>query len=944
MLDNDGLDKLNIIYDIFIDEENYDKVKVDFSDSDLEGLLNKDLNSDFQPGNALKALIEADEFIHDRHKRGDAICITLAGKNNSYLYHENDPWYPLFLAKKTRSIIQRKGSTNITKALDEVAEYLLYRLATINGEDDDEGLQGFGRKGFRTRYLNEISQCYLGYLSVGYADKALREYPIQECHYELLGLYNKALGLSHHEDRSSREKSLVYFDEVICSFTNNSDQPNLGYKYDIEIDLWRRYVYYPSLLHKAEVLIKLQRGQEAFEVLKILEKVLEAPACYSFKGILLNQKYLKCEYNLLMAQTCLESGKVENARGYLDNIDKSFNLISIKKRFSEVKYEIEMVKNGSENRDGLWNALESSRKLFDEQSDNFSEQAQAASYWLEAFQLALNSWKLSEEKEFEIQLSFFLQVIAFVNDHISKWLPQSEQIIENLSKVFEYWEKFQEDHPGHTDIKMVNEIKEGESRFCELQGKELGNRKPSCIRKIKSMRRQLLLNSQDHQDDKYGFPHDKLLEMIGGFAGNNIAGDFYTQRLSLNRESFNERLIYQSHWPRLKSDCVFTTLRKWQSFTPSLSSYSTSSRGGGYFLYKVGPVGRIEEGVVIDPGYDFVENFLEYGFAIIDINTILLTHSHIDHSADFRSLVTLFHEMNTRGKKKPGGWQQKKVRVILTSNCFDHFYSFIKDTRECIEDVIVVDPDRYTQEPVETKNFLIKPFAAYHKDFNDGNCVGFTIQERTNGRYLIGLSGDGVWAKELINNLQYCPVVCINIGALIDIHKKESFADLRDANQIKKIIYKENHLYLPGALSLIEQLRQGKKTRLVVVTELGEELRFGLRHELYNNLNQFVFDRNRDGFWGAARRKDSRSRPKIVIEDIGLTVSLASEPRVRCTCCQEPVKYEDIKIKVTEEGRNNEQIYYFCRNCLDKAGANTLGAEPWWRKPYVPQSRPSWTF
>jgi len=53
-------------------------------------------------------------------------------------------------------------------------------------------------------------------------------------------------------------------------------------------------------------------------------------------------------------------------------------------------------------------------------------------------------------------------------------------------------------------------------------------------------------------------------------------------------------------------------LRKWNSYTPILPPSKTEflNKGGGYFL-RVG-----ETGIVIDPGYNFIESYLNAGFKL----------------------------------------------------------------------------------------------------------------------------------------------------------------------------------------------------------------------------------------------------------------------------------------------------------------------------------------
>ena len=71
-----------------------------------------------------------------------------------------------------------------------------------------------------------------------------------------------------------------------------------------------------------------------------------------------------------------------------------------------------------------------------------------------------------------------------------------------------------------------------------------------------------------------------------------------------------------------------SVLRKWNSYTPILPSEKGDNKGGGYFLYHRG------KGIVIDPGFNFIENFYQEGFKVADIDAVLITHAHNDHTVD----------------------------------------------------------------------------------------------------------------------------------------------------------------------------------------------------------------------------------------------------------------------------------------------------------------------
>ena len=110
----------------------------------------------------------------------------------------------------------------------------------------------------------------------------------------------------------------------------------------------------------------------------------------------------------------------------------------------------------------------------------------------------------------------------------------------------------------------------------------------------------------------------------------------------------------------------FLILRKWNSYTPAIptGAEDNRSRGGGYFIYHQG------KGIVIDPGYNFIENFHESGGRIHDINSIVITHAHNDHTTDFESLCTLLYKYNKDIKELA---RKKRVSLYLNSGAFKKF-------------------------------------------------------------------------------------------------------------------------------------------------------------------------------------------------------------------------------------------------------------------------------
>ncbi len=93
----------------------------------------------------------------------------------------------------------------------------------------------------------------------------------------------------------------------------------------------------------------------------------------------------------------------------------------------------------------------------------------------------------------------------------------------------------------------------------------------------------------------------------------------------------------------LGNKSFFLVLRRFNSFTPALPrgrKKIETVKGGGYFLY------WNNKGIVIDPGFNYIENLYCQDLTIGDIDAILITHGHNDHYIDLDPTLTLLYQYN----------------------------------------------------------------------------------------------------------------------------------------------------------------------------------------------------------------------------------------------------------------------------------------------------------
>jgi ribonuclease BN (tRNA processing enzyme) len=103
--------------------------------------------------------------------------------------------------------------------------------------------------------------------------------------------------------------------------------------------------------------------------------------------------------------------------------------------------------------------------------------------------------------------------------------------------------------------------------------------------------------------------------------------------------------------------------------------------------------GPSRSGSAVDPGPDFIENLYRCGFALADIQMIVITHDHADHIASLDALLAL---MYNRGRLTTDRFSRKeKKRLVIVGNesvCqrYDFFnqdeYDFIEEADEKTRD------------------------------------------------------------------------------------------------------------------------------------------------------------------------------------------------------------------------------------------------------------------
>ena len=312
-------------------------------------------------------------------------------------------------------------------------------------------------------------------------------------------------------------------------------------------------------------------------------------------------------------------------------------------------------------------------------------------------------------------------------------------------------------------------------------------------------------------------------------------------------------------------DNYLVVLRRWNSFTPKIPNRGTAKQGGGYFLVWKG------KGIVIDPGFDFMNNFDKMRYSIRDIDAVVLTHAHTDHTADFEALLCLKYELSKKSR------DDSRVDLFLNIGTMNKFIGWISRVK-CVGKIVSLNPGD-SIEP-EGYHMSLKAMAAKHSDVIGENCLGlvFDLKEGSRPISKLGITSDTGWSSRIERQYRGCELLCAHLGSIGENEFIESLP-LKG----KKRLYGQ-HLGLIGTISIIKSIHPS----LSIISEFGEELGND-RYQIAAAINSFL---------GA--------KTKCLTGDIGLRVQLPSLA-IYCDICE---KYQ--QCSSISETPFRDRIIYHC--------------------------------
>jgi len=258
---------------------------------------------------------------------------------------------------------------------------------------------------------------------------------------------------------------------------------------------------------------------------------------------------------------------------------------------------------------------------------------------------------------------------------------------------------------------------------------------------------------------------------------------------------------------------VLRTIHKWNSASPLFSH--GLSQGGGYFLTLRSARGDVK-GIAIDPGYDFFNILRDLGLGIVDIDAILITHDHDDHTESVEGILSLLAKYNDHNQEK----KSKVMDIFGSAGVLLKFHGLLSATdlfgNKEINFKLLIPGNTITEvegAPLMQKygfNLRIKP--AYHTErwTNQESSVGLVIEtnikDKNGAAVNIGITGDSRYVEGLGKEYADCQIILLNIGS---IEKEEG----RHLSQ---------HLGMLGCINLLKEARLNQPL-LAILTEFGEE-------------------------------------------------------------------------------------------------------------------------
>jgi tetratricopeptide (TPR) repeat protein/L-ascorbate metabolism protein UlaG (beta-lactamase superfamily) len=321
----------------------------------------------------------------------------------------------------------------------------------------------------------------------------------------------------------------------------------------------------------------------------------------------------------------------------------------------------------------------------------------------------------------------------------------------------------------------------------------------------------------------------------------------YEQKIFYKQKTF---LNFFDQKPNKKDERIYLkVLRRWNSYTPIIADNFHISKGGGYFLKING------SGIVIDPGFNFIDNFKGSGYKFDEIDYVIISHAHNDHTSDLESIITLLNKCNSKRKGLKDYTSQDTTRADIAKNkkcSLDNITNneieteFVNSERrkkigiyltkstnkKYIGMLELHSKNDYECHPIETGDkkeikdsndkhvVSFDVIKAKHDDvISDKDSVGFVFHFDNS---ILVYTGDTGWSEDIEKQYKIIKEECkeqeiillAHLGGFKEYEKNYMIEEERQNS------YYKNHLGRIGLVKISEIL----KPKLCIISEFGEEV------------------------------------------------------------------------------------------------------------------------
>jgi ribonuclease BN (tRNA processing enzyme) len=322
------LEKLNAQIDVWIDEENSDKISHELYIS--RKVIKQNLDTCFPQGER-KYATHDDEWekswknlLTGRVTKAGEIPLTKTRTEERDLARKLWPY--LFYAKWLRAKIQQNSYSDCyIRRLDDVVVYLERHYPSVESPTPDVREQLYR---LSIIYLLELSATSLGWESMGYSERARRlikeakQFATERAPYEFYELWARYnIGVAYFHIREYRS-AVLEFNKIIWQVRTWQRSRGKKEKENLEFfnDLYgQRLLLVPAKLYRAEVQLKLQLAYHSHETLEDIKLILEEDKESIIKDARYKE-YLEIRLNIIDAQAYQQLGRLHKSRECLNAI------------------------------------------------------------------------------------------------------------------------------------------------------------------------------------------------------------------------------------------------------------------------------------------------------------------------------------------------------------------------------------------------------------------------------------------------------------------------------------------------------------------------------------------------------------------------------------------------------------------------------------------------